>query len=293
MLQIDGITKSFGERIALHNLTMSVEPGSLTGFVGANGAGKTTTMRIVMGLLKPDEGVVTWDGHEITNHDRRTIGYLPEERGLYPKQGVHEQLTYFGRVHGMTSQAAVAEADRLLESFGLMDRRKDNVEDLSLGNQQRVQIAVALIHSPRALILDEPFSGLDPDAVEAMAATLRTRARGGIPVLFSSHQLDLVERLCDKLVIIADGRVVAAGTADELRAGHERVIRIRTPNVHDWIHNFAGIRIKDADRDLATFIPTTSGAEQRVLEHALGCGPVTHYGDVTMPLSELYQEVTR
>jgi len=293
MLQLDGITKSFGDRIALHDLTMAIEPGSLTGFVGGNGAGKTTTMRILMGLLEPNEGTVTWDGREITSADRRTFGYLPEERGLYPKQGVLEQLTYFGRVHGMTRSAARAEADRLLESFGLADRRRDNVEDLSLGNQQRVQLAVALIHDPRALVLDEPFSGLDPDAVDAMADTLRTRARHGVPVLFSSHHLDLVERICDSLVIIADGRVVAAGTADELRAGHQRVVGIHTPRVRDWIHDFGGIRVKDADDDLATFTPVSPGAEQRVLKHALSIGPVTHYGDVMMPLSELYQEATR
>lgn len=190
----------------LRDVSITLPGGVLTGFVAANGAGKTTTMRIVVGLLSPDAGSVLWDGAPVTAQHRRRFGYLPEERGLYPKQPVREQLIYFGRLHRMSRRNAAVRADELLDLLRLASRRGDVLETLSLGNQQRVQIAVALMHRPRLLILDEPFSALDPDAVETMGALLRATAADGVPVMFSSHQLDVVERLCDGLIIISAGR---------------------------------------------------------------------------------------
>ena len=293
MLELHRISKRFAGRVALDEVTMTLTPGELTGFVGANGAGKTTTMRIVMGLLEPDSGELTWDGVPLTAQHRRQFGYMPEERGLYPKQGVREQLIYFGRLHGMTAARAAARAQELLETFTLAERAGDRIEQLSLGNQQRVQIAVALMHTPTALVLDEPFSGLDPAAVEAMADLVTGCAREGVPVLFSSHQLDLVERLCDHIVIVAAGRVVAAGTAEKLRAGRERIFRIDGPTVADVVRERPardGIAVKQVGAESVLFTPLRSGAEDDLLREVVRTAPVSYFGEVLAPLSEIYAQ---
>ena len=290
MLELHHVTKTFGDRRALDDVSITLSPG-LTGFVGANGAGKTTTMRIIMGLLVPDAGELTWRGAPLATADRRAFGYMPEERGLYVKQPVREQLVYFGRLHRMSAATAGRRADALLADFGLADRAADKLEDLSLGNQQRVQIAVALMHEPVALILDEPFSGLDPEAVDAMAGRVRASAEAGVPVLFSSHQLDLVERLCDQVVIISGGQIVAAGTPEKLRARGETVIRVDAPAVEDWITTFDGVAVESTSPGSARFTPVQAGAADAVLRQALSRGSVTHFAEVTMPLSEIYREV--
>jgi len=216
-LRLEGVSRSFGTHVALDDVSFTVRPGRTTGFVGANGAGKTTAMRIVLGVLAADRGQVTLGGAPLTPALRARFGYMPEERGLYPKMKVADQLVYLGRVHGLDTATARRRTAALLDELGLADRADDVLQTLSLGNQQRVQVAAALVHDPIMLVLDEPFSGLDPLAIDAMGAQLRERAAAGVPVLFSSHQLELVERLCDDLVIIDHGRVVAAGEAGELQ----------------------------------------------------------------------------
>jgi len=205
-IEVNHLTRRYGDLLAVDQVSFTVPPGTMTGFVGANGAGKTTTMRMIVGVLAITDGEVSFNGRPITAADRRRIGYMPEERGLYPKQPVIDQLVYLGRIRGVGAQDAHDQAMDYLDRFGLAGRAKDKVEALSLGNQQRVQVTAALLGDPVALILDEPFSGLDPVAVEAMAEVLRERSAAGVPVLFSSHQLDLVERLCDRLVILDGGR---------------------------------------------------------------------------------------
>ena len=222
MLEVDGLTKRYGTTLALSNLSFSVRPGEMYGFVGANGAGKTTAMRIMLGVLAADSGVVRWQGKPVTFETRRRFGYMPEERGLYPKMRVTEHLVYLARLHGLDQASATSSADALTERLGVAERRNDAIEKLSLGNQQRVQLAAALVHDPEVLVLDEPFSGLDPVGVDALAGVLLERARRGVPVVFSSHQLDLVERLCDSVGIINAGRMVAAGTVEDLRAQEGR-----------------------------------------------------------------------
>jgi ABC-2 type transport system ATP-binding protein len=217
MLSVKDLTRVYGDRTVLDHVSFDVRPGRMTGFVGANGAGKTTTMRIIVGVLAATEGSVTWDGEDIDIARRRSIGYMPEERGLYPKMSPLDQLVFFGRLHGMAATAAADRARMLLGRLGLGERLTEPLEKLSLGNQQRVQIAAALIHRPSALVLDEPFSGLDPLAVDAMVGLLRDEVPPEVPVLFSSHQLELVERLCDDLVILSTGSLVAAGTVEDLR----------------------------------------------------------------------------
>ena len=200
--------RSFGERVALDGVSFTIGDGETVGFIGRNGAGKTTTMRIVLGLLTPDSGEVRRNGHPITSADRRRIGYMPEERGLYPKMRVAEQLNYFAQLTGLSGLTARRDVDDLLEQFGIASRANDKLEQLSLGNQQRVQLAAALVGRPEMLVLDEPFSGLDPVGIDLLVRVLETRISSGMPVLFSSHQLELVERLCQRVVMIENGRIV-------------------------------------------------------------------------------------
>jgi ABC-2 type transport system ATP-binding protein len=216
-LQITDLAVRFGDVRALEGVSLRVAPGQLVGFLGPNGAGKTTTMRAICGLLRPQAGQVQWNGSPITEDVRRRIGYMPEERGLYPRMEVGAQVAYFGRLAGMSRHAASAAAARWLERLGLGERTDEIVQNLSHGNQQRVQLAVALVHDPELLVLDEPFSGLDPIAVQTMSQVIAEQAQSGTAVLFSSHQLDLVEDLCEDVVIVDHGAVLLAGTVTDLR----------------------------------------------------------------------------
>ncbi|MEJ5915954.1 ABC transporter ATP-binding protein [Pseudokineococcus sp. 1T1Z-3] len=299
MLAAQGLSRRFGDRTVLDGVDLEVRPGRMTGFVGANGAGKTTTMRVLLGVLAASAGEVTWCGRPVTAADRRSFGYMPEERGLYPKQRVAEQLVHFGRLHGLGAGAARSAVGRLLERLDLAAHAGDRLDSLSLGNQQRVQIAAALVHGPTALVLDEPFSGLDPLAVDAMAGLLREEVARDVPVLFSSHQLDLVERLCDDLVVLADGRRVAAGTVEELRARGTASTRLQVGPGPDgvadagWVRAVEGVEVTDVDGGSALFTVTTPGADQRVLAEALRRGPVVAFAPVVPPLSEVFREVVR
>ncbi|WP_154794056.1 ABC transporter ATP-binding protein [Occultella kanbiaonis] len=290
-LEVRELTRRFGEKVAVDDVSFTVEPGRMTGFVGANGAGKTSTMRMIMGVLVIHGGDVLWDGRPITAADRSRFGYMPEERGLYPKQGILDQLCYLGQLRGMSRGDAAKEATRLLERFGLADRVKDKLESLSLGNQQRVQITASLLHGPSGLILDEPFSGLDPVAVDSMVELLRDRLRQGVPVLFSSHQLDLVDRLCDSLVVLSDGKVMAAGAADELRnAGPTRYRIVTTPDA-GWLRDVPGVSVLDVDGPSAV-LELADGAREPLLKRAAERG-LAEFAPITRSLSEIYREVTR
>jgi ABC-2 type transport system ATP-binding protein len=236
MLGFDGVTKRFGPVTALDRCTFSARPGRLTGFLGPNGAGKTTAMRAVFGLVELDQGAVRWRGATAGPADRARFGYMPEERGLYPRMRVRDQLVYLGRLCGRSPADVDRSVGAWLERLGLAGRAADRLDALSHGNQQRVQLIAALVNEPDLLVLDEPFSGLDPIAMGAMAGLLSGLAARGATVLFSSHQLDLVQDLCQDVVIIEHGRVVLAGELAELRAAapHRFVdIRYRGP-APDW-----------------------------------------------------------
>lgn len=294
ILEVDGLTKSYGSLRALRGTSFDVRSGEIFGFVGSNGAGKSTTMRIILGVLTADAGEVRWDGGPVDHAVRRRIGYMPEERGLYPKMKVGEQLVYLARLHGLARAEAVASMERWTETLGVDQRRDDEVQKLSLGNQQRVQLAAALVHDPEILVLDEPFSGLDPVAVDVMSGVLRERAAAGVPVLFSSHQLELVEALCDRVGIIASGAMDAVGTVDELRdVGTARWAvaspALSGPATPSWIP--ADIRVIERADDRLVFEPTTPGAEQTVLRAALAEGEVREFARVRRPLTELYRDV--
>ncbi|MFC5995636.1 ABC transporter ATP-binding protein [Pseudonocardia hispaniensis] len=291
MLEIDGIGKRFGQVQALHDVTFAVPPGEIFGFVGSNGAGKTTTMRIVLGVLEADVGEVRWKDAPIDAEIRRRIGYMPEERGLYPKMKVGDQLEYLARLHGVSPAAARSAVEHWTTRLGIAERRSDEVQKLSLGNQQRVQLSAALVHDPEVLVLDEPFSGLDPTAVEVMSGVLRDKADSGVPVIFSSHQLDLVERLCDRVGIISGGRMVAVGTVLELRGGSTEQLDVVGPPPERWAAGLPGITVVSVE-GARTRVELTDGAtDQDVLAAALTAGPVHEFGRYRPPLTELYRDV--
>ncbi|MBU4214522.1 MAG: ATP-binding cassette domain-containing protein [Actinobacteria bacterium] len=290
MIELEHVSRTFGERRALDDVSFVVRRGRTTGFVGGNGAGKTTAMRIVMGVLTPDAGAVRLDGNVLDQATRRGFGYMPEERGLYPRMKVAEQLAFLARLHGFGAEAARTRSLELLDRLGLGARAGDVVDSLSLGNQQRAQVAAALVHDPDVLVLDEPFSGLDPIAVDAVASVLVEQARAGSPVLFSSHQLDVVERLCDDLVIIAGGRVVAAGAREELQAAHAGSRYELIASDMGWLREVPGVVVVEFAADEAVFDADAQTA-QLVLRAALDRGPVRRFGTVVPSLAEIFREL--
>lgn len=299
MIEIRGVSRSFGDRRVLDDVSFSVEGGRMTGFVGGNGAGKTTTMRILLGVLSADAGEVLFDGAPVTADDRTRFGYMPEERGLYPKMKVLEQLVYLGRLHGMSAGAAKGSAEALLERLGLAERAGDTLESLSLGNQQRAQIAAALVHEPAALVLDEPFSGLDPMAVEVVLGVLRDYASRGAPVLFSSHQLDIVERLCDDVIVIGRGRILAQGSREGLRAehsGNEFEIELAGAAADaGWVRDQPGVAVSQLDGGYARFAAGDEAAAQAVLARAVADPAfiVKRFAPVTPSLAQIFKEVVQ
>jgi ABC-2 type transport system ATP-binding protein len=290
VLEIDHISKRYGDVVALRDLSFSVRGGEVFGFVGSNGAGKTTTMRIVMGVLAADSGEVRWQGRPSSFETRRHFGYMPEERGLYLRMRVREQLTYLAELHGLTTAEAEGGTDAWLAQLGLTARANNEVQALSHGNQQRVQLAAALVFSPDLLLLDEPFAGLDPVAVDVLSGVLRAQAKAGIPVVFSSHQLDLVERLSDRVGIIAHGQMVACGTVDELRRTDTERLWVDAPGAAPgWTDGLPGVTVvqTDGSRWLLELEPSVD--DQAVLRAALATGPVREFAREVPSLSELFR----
>jgi ABC-2 type transport system ATP-binding protein len=295
VLSVQDLYKSFGDIRALDGCNIELVRGGMLGFLGPNGAGKTTAMRIIFRLINPDSGTVTWDGDPVDPDDLLRFGYMPEQRGLYPKMRAGDQLTYLGRLHCKSKSEAREAAEMWLERFGLGERIADPVESLSHGNQQRVQLAAALVHDPDLLVLDEPFSGLDPIAVETMSDVLREQAAAGKAVMFSSHQLDLVEDLCEDVAIINAGRVVVSGKVDMLKDaapirhlelevdGDPSALVDSLDGVHSTLTNGNRLTaIIDADTDVRGFIARAQEA-----------GKLRHFAYTTPSLSDLFREAVR
>jgi ABC-2 type transport system ATP-binding protein len=291
MLELDRVTRRFGERTVVDQVSFRVAGGQVTGFVGGNGAGKSTTMRMIMGVLAVSDGEIRWNGRSPEREDRRRFGYMPEERGLYPKQSVLSQLVYLGRLRGMGAQGSLRAAEDLLERFGLVEKRDAKLESLSLGNQQRVQIVASLMGDPALLVLDEPFSGLDPLAVDSMAEVLREITDRGVPVLFSSHQLDLVERLCDHLVVLSAGKVVGDGTPDQLRRQGRVRHRLRTASDVRWVHGITGVTVLGQESDTVLVEIADTAAADGLLAEALRRGSVHEFAEVVPSVGDVFREL--
>jgi ABC-2 type transport system ATP-binding protein len=294
-LELDNLSRRFGDVRALDNLCFSVPAGQVVGFLGPNGAGKTTTMRAIFGLTDLDAGSVRWEGAPVGPAQRRRFGYMPEERGLYPNMLVAEQVEYIGRLHGMDVSAAASATARWLERLGVADRATSKVEALSHGNQQRVQLAAALVHDPEALVLDEPLAGLDPAGIDAIGEVLVERAHSGRCVLFSSHQLDLVEDLCESVAIIDHGRLVASGSVDELAASGARRLAVRVEGDRQgaWARDVPGVRVSEVDGGEVRLVLDQAADSDAVLDAARSAGRVTKYVFERRRLSEVFREAVR
>lgn len=292
MLEIIDLHKRYGDVVALDGCTFEVQSGRMLGFLGPNGAGKTTTMRSVFGLVRPDRGEVCWKGEQVTADMRMGFGYMPEQRGLYPKMKAHDQLVYMGRIHGMTAPDASASADRWLTMLGLEDRRDSATEALSHGNQQRVQLAAALVHDPDLMVLDEPLSGLDPLGVDTMAEVLRGQAEAGKAVVFSSHQLDLVEDLCDDVAIINRGRIVLAGNVAQLKtAAPIRHLELEMEGPAEAVlSSLAGVRSAEVVEGRHVLTVDAETDVRQVLAEAERGGVVRHFVYTTPSLTDLFRE---
>lgn len=291
-LEFDGLSRRFGPVTALNDLSFSVPSGEVVGFLGPNGAGKTTTMRAIFGLTDLDAGTVRWNGVPIGAGQRRRFGYMPEERGLYPNMLVGEQIEYLGRLHGMDRVSAAAATEDWLGRLDVGDRATSKVETLSHGNQQRVQLAAALVHDPEVLVLDEPLAGLDPTGIDAIGEVLVEQARSGRCVLFSSHQLDLVEDLCTSVAIIDHGRLVVRGTVDGLATSGPRrlVIRVEGDRQGAWARGLSGVTVSEVDGgEVRTVLDDTTDSDV-VLEAARAAGRITKFVFERRRLSEVFRE---
>jgi len=292
-LKLAGLRRRYGRTVALDGLSFTVEPGRVFGFLGPNGAGKTTAMRIVMGIEQPDEGAVRWGGRLLTRADRLAFGYMPEQRGLYPKMRVRDHLAYLARLHGLTAGHAAGACDRWLHRLGIGVQGYARIEALSHGNQQRVQLAAALVHDPRVLVLDEPFSGLDPLGIKDMAEVLRELAQAGVIVVFSSHQLDLVEDICDEVAIIDRGTVVLYGAVHALKQHGSASLVLEVEGAgSDW---YAGLDTAAAERVNPDRVRVTlhDADPQVVLDRARAAGMVRRFAIQEPSLSELFLQAVR
>jgi ABC-2 type transport system ATP-binding protein len=293
VLEIIELRKRYGSLVALDGCDFSVADGHLVGFVGANGAGKTTTMRAIFGLVDLDGGKIVWNGNPVAQQQRLQFGYMPEERGLYPRMRAADQLIYFARLHGVCQADAVERARKVLERLGLGGRAESTVEQLSHGNQQRVQLAAALVHEPNLLVLDEPFAGLDPLAVEDMTAVLKEQAARGVAVLLSSHQLELVEDVCDLVVIIDHGQVVASGGVNALRAADDRrrvVIDLEQGSTAVPFPELDGVELVASENGTLRFLVRADVDPATVLDRAERRGHVLSFSYGPPTLAELFRE---
>jgi ABC-2 type transport system ATP-binding protein len=288
-LEIDRVTKRFGQTVALDQLAFSVPRGRIFGFLGANGAGKTTTMRICLGILRADDGDVRWDGTSSTDLPRRTFGYLPEERGLYPRLSVIDQLVYFASLYGERPEAAGAKARTWLERFRIPELADRRAEELSKGQQQKVQFIAAILHGPEVLLMDEPFTGLDPVNLALLREAFIELRDEGRTIVFSTHQMEVAEALCESLVIVDHGRLVAGGTlADLKRVSRARTIRLGIEGeiLPAWLGSIDGVA---AIRPGAGFaeVELRAGVEPRgVLAAALDRGAMVNRFEVAEPSLE-------
>jgi ABC-2 type transport system ATP-binding protein len=288
MLEIHDLTKRYGDVVALDGASFSVAPGRIVGFLGPNGAGKTTTMRAIFGLVRPDRGEVRWKGKPAGPEERTRFGYMPEERGLYPKMKVGDQLTYFAELSGMSGAAARDAAAGWLGRLGLGERADARLEELSHGNQQRVQLAAALVHDPELVVLDEPFSGLDPLGVESLAEMLVQTAASGVAVVFSSHQLDLVEDVCQDVVIIDHGKIVLAGVVEELKsASSHRSLEVRV-NGKPWVPLLPSGTVTSGQDGRLRVLVDASVDLDGILASARRAGEVTAFSFEPPSLTDLF-----
>lgn len=293
-LIVEHINKSFGQVQAIVDLSMEVEEGALFGFLGANGAGKTTTMRMILDIFRPDSGQITWNGKEVREVARRNWGYLPEERGLYPKMEVEEQLLFLARLNGLSKQVASRELDAWLERLQINANRKKKIEELSKGNQQKVQFLAAILHNPAVLIMDEPFNGLDPVNANVLKEAFLEMQRRGKTIIFSTHQLEQVEELCEDILIINKGQAVVQGSVREIKHQHGRnIVRLKLDNDSEvaWLDVLTGVTVTKRRQDYIEMQIQANFDSNLIVEAALQHGGIISRFELVEPsLTDIFIE---
>ena len=294
-LVVEHVNKSFGQLQVIKDLSMQVREGSIFGFLGPNGAGKTTTMRMILDIIRPDSGHITWDGQDVREVSRRSWGYLPEERGLYPKVGVEEQLIFLARLNGLSKPAAQRNLDEWLERFQITEYRKRKVEELSKGNQQKIQFLAAILHDPLILIMDEPFSGLDPVNAITLKEAFWEMRKQGKTIIFSTHQLEQVEELCEDVLIINEGQTVIAGSVRDVKRRHGRnVARLKLDNDAEarWLDTLEGVQVTKRRQDYIEMQLQADLNPNLIVEAALEHGGIISRFELTEPsLTDIFIEV--
>jgi ABC-2 type transport system ATP-binding protein len=293
-LVVEHVNKSFAQFHVIKDLSMEVREGTIFGFLGANGAGKTTTMRMILDIIRPDTGHITWNGTDVREVPRHSWGYLPEERGLYPKVGVEEQLVFLARLHGLAKSAAIKLLNEWLERFQITEYRKKKVEELSKGNQQKIQFLAAIVHDPTVMIMDEPFSGLDPvNAIILKYAFLEMRKRGKT-IIFSTHQLEQVEEMCEDVLIINKGQTVIAGSVRDVKRQHGRnVARLKLDNDPEarWLDTLNGVQVTKRRQDYIEMQLQADLNPNMIVEAALRNGGIISLFELAEPsLTDIFIE---
>ena len=288
------VSKYFGSFQAIKDLSMEVREGALFGFLGANGAGKTTTMRMILDLFRPDSGRITWNGIDVREVPRRVWGYMPEERGLYPKMRVDEQLLFLARLQGVSKQEAQKALDEWLERFQIIVNRDRRIEELSKGNQQKVQFLAAILHDPTILIMDEPFSGLDPVNANVLKEAFLEMRRRGKTIIFSTHQLEQAEELCQDIVIINKGQSVVQGSVrDVKRQSGRNVARLKLDNDPEanWLDTLDGVQVTKRREDYIEMQIEANLNPNVIVEAALQHGGIISRFELTGPsLTDIFIE---
>ncbi|MCI1283852.1 ABC transporter ATP-binding protein [Lacticaseibacillus songhuajiangensis] len=290
MLEVQQLSKRFGSMQAVRDESFTVKNGEIMGLIGQNGAGKTTTFRMILNFLKPDQGRVLLDGHALTAADYNSIGYLPEERGLYPKMKVEDQIVYFAQLHGMKARDAITQLDTWMKRFDVKGKRTDRVKDLSKGNQQKVQLIATLIHMPKLVILDEPFSGLDPVNASVLEEGIRMMRAEGAAIIYSSHDMGNVEALSDHLIMLRSGEVVLNGTVDEIRDSFGRTkVYLESPLSTATLQAMAGVRAvrDDGRRKVITLDDPAAG--QAIFTAATANGYIQEFSQQAPTLDEIFR----
>ncbi len=293
-LVVELVNKSFAQFHVIKDLSMEVREGSIFGFLGANGAGKTTTMRMILDIIRPDSGHITWNGTDVREVPRRSWGYLPEERGLYPKVGVEEQLVFLARLHGLSKSAAIKLLNEWLERFQITEYRKKKVEELSKGNQQKIQFLAAIVHDPTILIMDEPFSGLDPVNAIILKEAFLEMCKRGKTIIFSTHQLEQVEEMCEDVLIINKGQTVIAGSVRDVKRQHGRnVARLKLNNDPEarWLDTLDGVQVTKRRQDYIEMQLQADLNPNLIVEAALRNGEIISLFELTEPsLTDIFIE---
>lgn len=290
MLEVKHLTKRFGDMVAVADASFVVKPGEIMGLIGQNGAGKTTTFRMILNFIEPDVGTVSWQGHKLTQADYNALGYLPEERGLYTKMRVEDQIMYFAQLRGMKARDVRVQIDEWMRRFEVKGKRTDKVKDLSKGNQQKIQLIAALIHMPRLVILDEPFTGLDPVNASILEDGIRMLRDDGAAIIYSSHNMGNVETLSDHLIMLRRGAVVLSGEVGQIRQSFGRTkLFIQSPLTKAELEAFAGVvKVQQSgERQIVTLSDPEAG--KAIFAAATAGGYIPEFSQQPPTLDEIFR----